>query len=189
MLSEAELWDILRRTTALREGHYRLTSGLHTDRFLICAQTLQYPEYTERICRALAERVGPVKVNAIVGAAVGGILVAYEMARAMGARAMFAEKVPGGGMKLRREFRLEPGERVLVVEDVVSTGGSVRKVMEAIAPFSPQIVGVAAIVDRSGGRVDFGVPFWVLARTEMAHWTPEECPLCRAGEPLKEPKG
>lgn len=189
MISEQTTWEILRQTGALKEGHYRLTSGLHTDKFLICAQTLQYPKHTEVLARSMAELFAKDNIQAVVGAAVGGILLAYEVARALDARAMFAEKVPEGGMRLRREFRLEPGERVLVVEDVVSTGGSVRRVMEAIAPFSPNIIGVAAIVDRSEGQAYFGVPLRALATTVMPFWSAADCPMCKAGDPVKEPKG
>ncbi len=189
MISDQQTWEILRQTGALREGHYRLTSGLHTDKFLICAQTLQYPKHTEVLAKSMAELFANEGIQVVVGAAVGGILLAYELARALDARAMFAEKVPEGGMRLRREFRIEPGERILLVEDVVSTGGSVRKVQEAIAPYSPNVVGVVAIVDRSEGKVDFGVPLRSLAVTTMPFWPAEQCPMCKAGDPVREPKG
>lgn len=189
MLNETETWQILRQTGALLEGHYRLTSGLHSDRFLVCSQTMQYPVQTEALCRALAELFAGEQIGAVVGAATGGIILAYELARALGARAIFAEKVPEGGMKLRRGFTLSPGERVLLAEDAVSTGGSVRKVMEAIAPLQPEIVGVAALIDRSAGQVDFGVPLRCLITTHIPHWTAAECPMCKAGQPLWEPKG
>lgn len=189
MLSQQETLDLLRRTGALREGHYRLTSGLHSDSFLIAAQTLQYPKETERLARAIASLFRGMGVRSVVGAAVGGIVLAYELARALDARALFAEKVPEGGMRLRRGFRLEKGERVLVAEDVVSTGGSVLKVIEAIRPFEPELIGVAAIVDRSEGKVKFGVPLRSLVTTDMPFWPADQCPLCQAGEPLIPPKG
>lgn len=189
MIQPDEVLAILRETGVLREGHFLLTSGLHSDRFLLLAQVLQYPEHTERLCREMAAPFQGEGVEVVVGPAVGGVLLAYEVARALGARAIFAEKAEGGGMALRRGFQLRPGERVLVVEDAISTGGSVRKVLDAIAPYQPKVVGVSALVDRSGGAVDFGVPTRAVLTMTFPAWQPEECPLCRAGVELIRPKG
>ncbi|MCG0238295.1 MAG: orotate phosphoribosyltransferase [Firmicutes bacterium] len=184
-----EVLAILRETGVIREGHFLLTSGMHSDRFLLLAQVLQYPRHAERLCREMAEPFREAGVEVVVGPAVGGIILAYEVARALGARAIFAEKVEGGGMALRRGFQLRPGERVLVVEDAISTGGSVRKVLDAIAPFGPEVVGVSALVDRTGGQVDFGVPTRAVLTLSVPAWPPEACPLCRAGVELVRPKG
>ena len=183
-----EVMAILRETGVVREGHFRLTSGLHTDLFLLCSLVQQYPHHTERLARALAEPFREASVEVVVGTAMGGVILGYEVARALGVRAIYAEKSPGRGMVLRRGFSLRPGERALVVEDALSTGGSVRRTMEAIAPFGPQVVGVGVLVDRSAGRVQLGVPLAALVTMDVGMWEPSACPLCRRGVPLVEPK-
>ena len=183
-----EVMAILRETGVVREGHFRLTSGLHTDLFLLCSLVQQYPHHTERLARALAEPFRQAAVDVVVGTAMGGVILGYEVARALGARAIYAEKSPGRGMVLRRGFSLRPGERALVVEDALSTGGSVRRVMEAIAPFRPQVVGAGVLVDRSGGRVELGVPLVALVTMDVGMWEPAACPLCQRDVPLVEPK-
>lgn len=188
-----ELLDVLRRTGVLREGHFRLTSGRHSPTFLLCAQLLQYPREAERICRALAAPFRDAGIQAVVGPAAGGVILAYEVARVLGEgradppRALFTEK-DDGAMVLRRGFGLAPGERVLMVEDAITTGGSVALAMAAIEPFAPTIVGVSVIVDRSAGQVDFGVPLASSLSLDIPSWTPEDCPLCRDGVELVLPK-
>jgi len=186
--------DLLRQTGTLQEGHFRLTSGRHSDRFFLMPHTFQYPDATEQLCAALAALFAADDVETVAGPATGGIILAYEVARQLGrqtgrrVRAVFTEKTEDGGMALKRQWSLRPGERVLMVEDAVTTGGSVSKAMAALQPHGPTLVGVGCIVDRSGGMVDFGVPLRSLARVDVASWTPEECPLCRAGVPLVRPK-
>lgn len=177
----------LKDVGAYREGHFLLTSGRHGDRFFLLPLAFQRPRLAEAIGRAVAALFEGERVDAVVGPATGGIILAHEVARALGARSMFAEK-DGDAMALRRGFRLEPGERVLVVEDVVTTGGSVNKTIAALERFSPEIVGVGAVIDRSGGRAAFGAPFGAVATVEARDWAPEECPLCRDGVPLVRPK-
>ncbi|MBE3589523.1 MAG: orotate phosphoribosyltransferase [Firmicutes bacterium] len=172
---------------AYREGHFLLTSGRHGDRFFLMPLAFQRPPLAEAVGRAVAALFAAERVDAVVGPATGGIILAHEVARALGARSMFAEK-DGDAMVLRRGFRLEAGERVLVVEDVVTTGGSVMKTIAALEPFSPVVVGIGAVIDRSGGRAVFGVPFRTVASVEARDWAPEECPLCREGVPLVRPK-
>ena len=187
--------DILRTTGALLEGHFRLTSGRHSDRFFLMPHTFQYPSETERLCSELASLFREVEVETVVGPATGGIILAYEVARQLSrltgrrVRAIFTEKSEDGGMALKRQWSLRSGERVLVVEDAVTTGGSVQKAIAAIQGHQPILVGVGCIVDRSGGCVDFGVPLRSLVRVDVESWTPEDCPLCRAGVPLVKPKG
>lgn len=192
--NEAEVLSILRRTGVLRAGHFLLTSGLHSPTFLLCSQVLQYPREAAAVCRMMAEPFRGDGVQVVVGPAQGGVILAYEAARILGEgqstppRAMFTEKGTDGAMALRRGFTLEPGERVLVVEDAITTGGSVRQAIEAIRPFQPEIIGVSVIVDRSGGAVDFGVPLHGCLTMDIPSYPPARCPLCRDGVELVKPK-
>ncbi len=184
---------LLEQTGAHRRGHFRLTTGLHSDEFFLLAQAFQYPQVLEAIGAALAEALKNVlpagmPVGAVAGPAVGGILLAHSVARCLPARSLFAEKEPGGGMAFKRGFRLEPGEPVVVVEDAVTTGGSVRKTIEAVTAAGGRVVAVGAVVDRSGGAVDFGVPFAALLTRSVAAYPPGDCPLCRQGVPLQDLK-
>jgi len=185
-ISVEEGMNILEKTGVLRKGHFLLTSGLHSDQYLQCALLLQYPQYAEPVCRALAAPFADQRVDVVIGPALGGIVVAYETARALGARYIHAEREEGV-MTLRRGFAIQPGERVLVVEDVVTTGGSVKEVIHLVKQAGGELVGVASIVDRSGGRADFGVPFRPFIRLNVATYTPEDCPLCRTGLPAEKP--
>lgn len=179
---------MLEASGAVRRGHFRLTSGLHSDLFLLCAQVMQYPDRTAQLAAALAERFAQQRVDVVAGPAVGGIILAYEVARQMGARAIFAEKSAAGSLVLRRGFAVQRGERVLVVEDALTTGGSLRQVIEVVRAQGAEVIGAAVLVDRSGGKVELGVPVQALLTLDVASWTPADCPLCRAGVPLTEPK-
>lgn len=184
-----QLLAMLRETGALMHGHFELTSGRHSGEFLLMAQALQWPEHTEALCRRLAALYKDEPVDVVIGPAVGGIILAYEVARHFpGARAIFAEK-DGDGMSLRRGFGIRRGERVLVVEDAVSTGGSVQKVIDAIQRYEPSFVGVGALIDRSSGRVQFdGMPFRAVLTLDVPSYEPADCPLCRDGVALVKPK-
>jgi len=186
-LTEDEIIDLLKRTGVLQEGHFRLTSGRHSPTFLQCSQVMQYPHYAEMLCRQLAAPFQGSGVQTVIGPAMGGIILAYETARALGVRAIFAEREEGK-MHLRRGFSMTPGERFLVVEDAVTTGGSVNEVLELLAEAKARVVGVAMLVDRSGGRVGFGVPQEALVTLDIPSYSPAECPLCRAGVPITYPK-
>jgi orotate phosphoribosyltransferase len=179
---------ILDRTGAVRRGHFLLTSGLHTDLFLLCAQVMQYPHELSPIASAMAAPFQAAAVEVVVGPAVGGIILAYEVARQLNVRGVFAEKSGTGRMVLRRGFTVRPGERALVVEDALTTGGSTRSVIDAVREAGAEIVGVVVLIDRSGGTVDFGVPLRSLLTMRIEAWPPSECPLCRAGVPLTVPK-
>lgn len=183
-----DLRAILDRTGAVRSGHFRLTSGLHTDLFLLCAQLMQYPHELAPVAAALARRYRDDRVEVVAGPAVGGIILAYEVARHLRARAIFAEKGPDGRLVLRRGFAVRPGERALVVEDALTTGGSVRGVVAALRDAGAAVVGAAVLVDRSGGAADVGVPLRALLTMRVNAWPPQDCPLCRAGVPLAAPK-
>jgi orotate phosphoribosyltransferase len=191
-----QLFAIFREAGVLREGHFVLTSGRHSDQFFLLPHLFQFPALTERVCAAMAATVDNVEIDTVVGPATGGIVLAYEVARQIGLRrggkgprAIFTEKTEDGKMALKRGWSLQPGEKVLMVEDAVTTGGSVAKAMEAIQGFEPAIVGVACITDRSGGTVDFGVPLHALVTLQVESWAPEACPLCQEGVPVVKPKG
>ena len=176
------LLNIFQETGALLEGHFQLTSGLHSERYLQCALVLQHPEHAELVGRRLAAKFNNDRVDTVVAPAIGGIIVAHETARAIGARALFTER-EAGVMTLRRGFRLKRGERVLVVEDVVTTGGSTRETIEAVINADGVVVGAGSMVDRSGGTVDVGVRRQSLLTLEVPSWDPSECPLCKEGVP------
>lgn len=171
--------DVFRQTGAYLNGHFRLTSGLHSTDYLQCALVLQYPAIAERFGRELAVKLGPAAV--VVSPAIGGLIIGHEVARALHARFLFTERDASGKMTLRRGFSLEPGESVIVVEDVVTTGGTTREVIDLARTAGASVLGAGSIIDRGGGRVDLGVPRVALATLDVAAWEPEKCPLCARG--------
>jgi orotate phosphoribosyltransferase len=178
--------DLFRRIGALLEGHFRLSSGLHSSGYLQCALVLQHPREAEACGSALAARVRDFQATVVLSPALGGIVIGHEVARALGVRAIFAER-QDGVLTLRRGFSLDAGERVLVVEDVVTTGGSTRETMAVARAAGANVVGAAAIIDRSGGHQDLDVPFRALATIDLPTYQPEACPLCARGEPVMKP--
>jgi orotate phosphoribosyltransferase len=180
------LLSVFKKTGALLEGHFQLTSGLHSPRYLQCALVLQYPEHAEWVGRALAGRFAGHQIEAVIAPAIGGIIVAHETARALGVRALFSER-EGNLMTLRRGFRLVEGERVLVVEDVVTTGGSTRETIEAVTRACGRVVGAGSMVDRSGGAAQVGVPREALMTLEVPAYDPSRCPMCKDGTPAVKP--
>ncbi len=185
-MTQEQILRIFEQTGALQQGHFGLTSGLHSDRYFQCALVLQYPRHAERLCALGKDHFGSQAIDAVIAPAVGGIIVAYELARQLNVRSLFAER-KDGRMLLRRGFRIQPGERILVTEDVVTTGGSVQEVIELVRNMGGDVMGVFAIVDRSGGQVNFGVPFKPAVRLEARTFEPEACPMCRSGVPLDKP--
>jgi orotate phosphoribosyltransferase len=185
-LTPKRVLELFKEKGALLTGHFQLTSGLHSGQYLQCALVLQYPEIAEQLGAALARKFGRSKVDCVVGPAVGGIVIAQEVARALGVRAMFCER-EGGLMKLRRGFTVAKNERALVVEDVTTTGGSVREVVSALEQSGASVVGIGAIIDRSGGVIDFGRPFKPLARLQAPTFEAAACPFCGRGIPLSKP--
>jgi len=177
--------ETFRQAGAYLNGHFRLTSGLHSSEYLQSALVLQHPIFAERLGRSLAESMPSGQV--VASPALGGLIIGHEVARAMGARFIFTERDPAGKMVLRRGFTLDPLETVVVVEDVVTTGGSTREVIELVQAAGSKVVGVGSIIDRSGGKVDLGVPRVALATLNAVAWAPEECPLCRQGLPVVKP--
>jgi orotate phosphoribosyltransferase len=177
---------LFRRVGALLEGHFRLTSGLHSPGYLQSALVLQHPGEAEGCGAAIAERVRGLGVQAVLSPALGGIVIGQEVARALGVRAIFAER-QDGKLSLRRGFSLAPGERVLVVEDVVTTGGSTRETIDVARAAGAEVVGAAAIIDRSDGQPGMDVPFHALASISFPTYEAESCPLCAAGQPVVKP--
>ncbi len=186
LTTQETVLDLFRRVGALLEGHFRLSSGLHSPGYLQCALVLQHPAEAETCGRLLAERVRGLRVQAVLSPALGGIVIGHEVARALGVRAIFAER-QDGRLTLRRGFALLPGETVLVVEDVVTTGGSTRETIEVARAAGATVVGAAAIIDRSGGQQGLDVPFHALATISLPTYPPESCPLCAAGVPVTKP--
>ena len=186
MLSQTEVAKIFQDTGALLSGHFRLTSGRHADQYFQCALVLQHPQYAEILCRQLAARFQGEGVSVVIGPAMGGIIVAHETARALGVRSLFTER-ENGAMKLRRGFTLQPGEKVLVVEDVITTGGSVKEVIEVVRVLGGEVVGAGVLVDRSNGIANLGVRTEALLTMPVLSYTPEECPLCKQGLPAVKP--
>jgi len=181
-----EIVHMLRDSGAMLEGHFRLSSGLHSAKYLQCALVLQYPEYASRLGALLAEQFKDENIEAVAAPALGGIIVAHEVARSLHARALFAERQEGR-MVLRRGFSIRSGERLLVVEDVVTTGRSLREVIEIVRQTGGCVVGVGALVDRRFAESDFDVPFRALLRISIPTYEPETCPFCQAGIPLTTP--
>jgi orotate phosphoribosyltransferase len=178
--------DRFRRVGALLEGHFRLTSGLHSPGYLQCALVLQHPAEAEACGVAIADRVGALKPDVVLSPALGGIVIGQEVGRALGIRAIFAER-QDGTLTLRRGFTLTPGERVLVVEDVVTTGGSTQETIDVARKAGATVVGAASIIDRSGGNQKIDVPYSALATIGLPTYEPEKCPLCAEGKPVVKP--
>jgi orotate phosphoribosyltransferase len=178
--------DRFRQVGALLEGHFRLTSGLHSPGYLQCALVLQHPAEAEACGIEIAERVRGLGVQVVVSPALGGIVIGQEVGRALGIRAIFAER-QDGKLMLRRGFALAPGERVLVVEDVVTTGVSTRETIDVARAAGAQVVGAASIIDRSGGRHNLDVPYHALATVALPTYQPDACPMCAAGQPVVKP--
>ncbi|MBM3977803.1 MAG: orotate phosphoribosyltransferase [Planctomycetes bacterium] len=180
-MQAAEVLELLRRSEAMLEGHFELSSGNHSDRYFQCALVLQHPRESEQLARALAQRM-PAGIEVVIGPAMGAVTWAYEMARALGVRGLFTER-QNGVMTLRRGFRLRAGERVLVVEDVLTTGGSAAEVLDVVRSLGGVPVGVGAVVNRSGGNpfAAQSLPCFALAEVQARLWAPAECPLCKAG--------
>jgi orotate phosphoribosyltransferase len=179
--------DLMVRSGALMRGHFRLTSGLHSDEYCQCARVLERPEVAEELGRMLADLYADEKIDTVVSPAIGGIVIGHEVARALGVRSLFAERTESG-MALRRGFSLEPGERVLIIEDVVTTGGSVREVAEAVKAAGAELAGFGFIMDRSREPLDLPAPAKALLEgREMVTYQPDTCPLCEAGVPIDKP--
>ncbi len=183
-MTEDEVKALLIKTHAIMNGHFLLTSGLHSSHYVEKFNVLQHPEYTQQLCEAMAEKFKDAHIETVVGPMTGGILLAHETGKALGTRAIFTER-ENGKMTFRRGFSLHPGERCLIVEDIVTTGGSIKEVIDVVRQFGGIPVAVSMLVDRSGGKVNFGdVPYTALLHLDVETYRPEECPLCKAGVPM-----
>jgi orotate phosphoribosyltransferase len=182
----AAVLDLFRRSGALLEGHFRLSSGLHSERYLQSALVLQHPELASQLGAALAERTRHLQPTAVISPALGGIVIGQEVARALGVRAIFAERQEGV-LTLRRGFTLSPDDRVLVVEDVITTGGSTRETMEVARGCGAHVLGAAALIDRGGDPARLHVPMQTLVKLEVPAYPPEACPLCERDIPVVKP--
>lgn len=185
-MTQGQIVKVFQKTGALLQGHFLLSSGLHSAKYFQCALILQHPNYASLISKELANKFKDERVDVVVGLAYGGIIVSYEIARHLKVRSLFTERVEGK-MGLRRGFCLRPKERALVVEDVVTTGGSVKEVIGLINNLEAKVVGVGAIVDRTGGKVDFGVKYKSLVKLDIENFRPNKCPLCKKKVPLVKP--
>ena len=188
LMTQDEVIGLFKQSGALLEGHFRLTSGLHSDRYLQCALVLQDPKQATALGAALAARLRGLsdRPDFVIAPALGGILVAHEVARAMGVRGLFAER-QDGVLRLRRGFQIQPGERAYVVEDVVTTGGSTRETMEVVTRSGGVVIAAGSLIDRTGGRTDLGVHRVALAVLDIPAFSPEECPLCKSGSEAIKP--
>ena len=183
-MTEDQVKELFLKTNAIMEGHFLLTSGLHSPMYVEKFNVLQHPKYTEQLCQALAEKFANQNIDTVVGPVTGGILLAHEVGKALGTRAIFTER-ENGKMAFRRGFKLAPGERVLIVEDIVTTGGSVKEVIDVVLESGAIPVGVGLLVDRSGGKIDFGtVPYQALLHLDVTTYAPETCPLCQNNVPM-----
>lgn len=182
MISNERVIEILKEAGVLLEGHFRLTSGRHSNKYLQCAKIFRNTKYSEELCAALAEQFAAEGVEVVIGPAMGAVQMAYEVSRHLKCENFFAEREADGKMALRRGFEVKPGMKVLLVEDVVTTGGSVKEVLELVKAAGADVVGIGSIVDRTGGKIDFGVPFKAVISVEVESWEPENCPLCKEGK-------
>ena len=182
-----EALELYRRTGAYLEGHFRLSSGLHSPGYLQSALVLQHPADAASLGMGIAVNVKRFRATVVLSPALGGLIIGHEVGRALGVRAIFAERAGGTALTLRRGFTLSPNDRVLVVEDVFTTGKSTRETMEVARGLGAEVVGASSIVDRSGGTIDFGVPSFALVRLEVPTYDPDTCPLCAQGIPVEKP--
>jgi orotate phosphoribosyltransferase len=191
MAAESSVLEYFIKTGAYLRGHFRLSSGLHSGSYLQAALVLQYPEYAETLGRQLAgslrELIGPEGVALVISPALGGLIIGHEVARALGVRFLFTERDTDRKMSLRRGFVLKPGERVAVVEDVITTGGSTVEVIEIVRAAGAIPVAAGSIVDRSGGAADLGIPGTALVTLKVESHHPDQCPMCLAAEPVIKP--
>ena len=188
IIKTEEVMKKFEQAGAIQKGHFKLTSGVHSDTYIQCAQVMQHPEFMHNLCSELGKKFRGDDIDVIVGPAIGGIIMAHVMARVLGpwVRAIFTER-ENSKMTLRRSFEINQGEKVLVVEDVTTTGSSVREVMDIVKSRQGKVVGVGVLIDRSGGKVDFGVKTEKLLTINIKTYSPEECPLCKKEIPVVKP--
>jgi orotate phosphoribosyltransferase len=184
-----DILAVMRASGALKEGHFLLSSGRHSDRYVEKFDLLRQPEATSQVCTLIADRFRDQGVDVVAGPTTGGVILAFEVARQLGVAAAYAERASGSGTarEFRRGTRFAQGARILVVDDILTTGGSVRETLQALNRQPVEVVGVAVLVDRSSEGIDLGVSLHSLATMDIATWEPETCPLCARGIPLTRP--
>ncbi|OGR85103.1 MAG: orotate phosphoribosyltransferase [Elusimicrobia bacterium RIFCSPLOWO2_01_FULL_54_10] len=193
-MAEHEIKNLFKEKQALLEGHFQLTSGRHSDMYIQCALVLQHPDVAERLGEELVARVReenagvPVRLSAVCAPALGGIILGHVVARALGCRAIFAERDSSDGqLKLRRGFEIKPGETVLAVEDVITTGGSLKEIVQLAQNAGAKLLGVASVAERSAAPINFGTTKTVLLKLPLKDYSPQDCPLCKEGTPAVKP--
>ena len=188
IIQTEEVMKKFEQAGAIQKGHFKLTSGVHSDTYIQCAQVMQYPGFMHNLCSELGKKFRGDDIDIIVGPAIGGIIMAHVMAQVLGpwVRAIFTER-ENGKMTLRRSFEIKEGEKIIVVEDVTTTGSSVREVMDIVKSRQGKVVGIGILIDRSGGKVDFGIKTEKLLTVDIKNYLPEECPLCKKGIPVVKP--
>jgi orotate phosphoribosyltransferase len=190
MMTNEEVVKVFEETRALLSGHFELRSGLHSNQYFQCALVLQYPDKAELLCRELVEKMKQQmgegeRIDGVISPALGGIPVGHEVGRALGVKAIFAEKKDGG--LIMRRFKIKPGERYVVAEDVVTRGGRVQETVDIVLQNGGEVAAIAVLVDRSGGNAKFDFPVYSLLQITPETWKPEECPLCKDGVPMVHP--
>src|SRR6202166_1729172 len=186
-MKREDVLKLLEQAGAIRTGHFELSSGRHSGTYIQCALVLEHPKHAEQLGHALAERFRDVSIGCVISPALGGVIIGYEVARALGVRSLFVERDRSGQMALRRGFELKPGERVLVIEDVWTTGGSTREAIGVVEQEGGLAVAAGAIIDRSAGKVDLTVPARALLELSVPSYEADECPQCRAGSTAQRP--
>lgn len=181
-----EVLEIFQKTGVMLNGHFLLTSGKHSDKYMQCAKLFEYPQISEKFCREIAEAYKNDGINLVIGPALGGVIMSFDVARLMKVRNIFTER-ENGIMTLRRGFSIPSEARILVVEDVITTGGSVQEVINLVKEAGAQVCGVAVIVDRSAGKADFGCRLYSCIQMDIAAYPPDNCPVCATGLPLVKP--
>lgn len=185
-MTEKQVVELFEKNNALLTGHFKLSSGLHTEKYLQCALILQYPDIAEKLSKELVKKFLKAKIDVVIGPALGGITLAYEVARALGVRGLFTERQEGR-MVLRRGFIIKKSEKALVVEDVITTGGSTKEVIDVVRSLGGEVIGVGSIIDRSAEKIDFGAPFYALAEVKIRTFEEKDCPLCKKNIPVTKP--
>ena len=182
---ENRVLELLKESNALMEGHFLLSSGKHSDQYVQCAKLLQYPDKAEEVCQYIKEKLDGVEIDLVCGPAMGGIIISYELARALGVPAIFTERVENE-MTLRRGFEIEEGQKVLIVEDVITTGKSSKETIKVLEDLGAEVVGIAALVDRTGGK-NIGLNLYPAISLDIKIYEPEECPMCERGIDVEKP--
>ncbi|AGB40881.1 orotate phosphoribosyltransferase [Halobacteroides halobius DSM 5150] len=185
-MNKERVIEIFKQTGVLQEGHFKLSSGLHSNQYLQCAQVLQYPVYAQELAKGLAKKFSEVDIDVVVGPAMGGVTLSYAVGLALEKKTIFTER-EAGKMVLRRGFRLNPGDKVLVIDDVLTTGKSVNEVIEVLDRTEANLAGVGVLVDRSAGQVDFKAPIESMLQIDVKAYQPQECPMCKEEIEFNQP--